>query len=118
MTTHPIIHRAAGIISTTSRRIRRFSLWFFGWDRPRAQPYQLPCPHCQEPMHPTTRTTGTATAFCVACIFLLLSIIICASFFPFGLLLGLPMLLCSLRIGGRRESYWLCPRCRSKIPRG
>ena len=70
---------------------------------------KLACQHCGSPMKRKTLSRGNCGGVALALIVLAIGVGLC--FTGIGAIIGLPLILCSLFMGGRRSKVWRCTKC-------
>ncbi len=75
----------------------------------------IQCRTCGAPMRRTSTSSGNCMGIMVALTVFIVGV--CLS--VVGLfIIGIPVCLCALFMGGKRSKVWMCTRCRSIIARG
>lgn len=69
----------------------------------------IDCGACGGSMRIYKRSVGNASGIAAAILVFLVGVILCAT--GVGALIGVPLILVSLFMGGRRESWWRCTYC-------
>lgn len=72
------------------------------------------CHLCGTVMQRKTLSTGNAVGIARALIVFAVGVAISVT--GVGALIGIPICICSLFMGGRREKVLVCPNCRAKTP--
>lgn len=72
------------------------------------------CPLCQTAMERRTISSGNAAGIALAIVVFVIGIVLCAT--CYGAIVGVPMIVCSLFMGGKRETFLVCPACGAKQP--
>lgn len=73
------------------------------------------CQYCRGALVPSTISSGNASGIALALIVLVIGVALC--FTLLGALVGIPLIIASLFMGGKRTRVWMCPRCRVAINR-
>lgn len=77
------------------------------------------CSHCGQSMKPARNRVGGGFLVSVLQLFLIVAgLVLAVVAFPCGTVLGIPMVLIALVMGGSRVRVWRCRRCRVVVPRG
>jgi len=61
-------------------------------------------------MHKTVISSGNAGGIALALIVFLVGVVLC--FTAIGFICGIPICLCALLMGGKRQRVWKCRRCK------
>lgn len=73
------------------------------------------CQNCKTAMRKKTQSSGNMLGLAIALIVLTIGIILC--FTVVGMIVGIPLIIVSLFIGGKKTKIWMCPNCRIALPR-
>jgi hypothetical protein len=67
-------------------------------------------------MKRTVKSSGNCLGIAIALVLIVVGIAI--SLTGIGAIIGIPICICALFIGGKRSKVWQCRRCRAIIARG
>lgn len=70
------------------------------------------CQLCHTEMVRKTISTGNASGIAGALIVFVIGVAICAT--GIGAILGVPICICALFMGGKKEKFLVCPSCGAK----
>ena len=77
---------------------------------------QLNCQQCGGTMKKTVQSSGNCLGIAIALILLAVGIGLC--FTGIGAIIGVPIAICALFVGGKRRKVWKCTKCGYLIERG
>ena len=72
------------------------------------------CHLCHAPLAKKTITTGNASGLALGFICLGAGICLCVT--GVGIIIGVPLIICALFMGGKRQKFLCCPNCGAKTP--
>jgi hypothetical protein len=76
----------------------------------------LNCQQCGGVMIRKTLSSGNCLGLCIALVMFAAGVWLC--FTGIGIIIGIPLCLAALFIGGKRKKVWRCKACKSVIDRG
>ena len=72
----------------------------------------IKCKECGATLERKTVSSGNATGIAVALIVFAIGVFLCTT--CVGAIIGIPMCICALFMGGKRTKIWYCPECGTK----
>lgn len=76
----------------------------------------LKCQQCGGSMLKKTKSSGNALGIALALIVFVVGVLLCLT--VIGAIIGIPLCILALFIGGKRSKVWQCRQCGYVIPRG
>jgi hypothetical protein len=76
----------------------------------------LNCQQCGGSMVKKNKSSGNCLGLCIALAVIGLGIVLCLT--GIGAIIGIPLIIGGLFIGGKRSKVWQCKQCAYVIPRG
>ena len=75
----------------------------------------ITCQQCSGPMKKTSISTGNCLGIALALFVFCLGVILC--FTGVGIIIGIPLMLVALFMGGKKSKVWKCVDCGSVVNR-
>lgn len=77
---------------------------------------QLNCHQCGGKMKKKVQSSGNCSGIALALVLIAVGLALCAT--GIGALLGVPIIICALFVGGKRKKIWKCTKCGYLFERG